>query len=108
MDFDNYFNTGKTIPLYFVRSFVLDRMNSVGILELNFIVNVSILVWSRKENDPVLENVLVLVFRLVWKNRKMKAEIRNSVARENINPEVLVSRKSFLKIFRGVYVVFCN
>ena len=32
---------------------------------------------------------------------------KNSVACENIKPEVLNSPKSFLKIFRNVYVGFC-
>ena len=68
--------------------FFLDCMNSVGILNLNIIVLIFILEWSRKEDDPVLENVSVLGFRLVWKIQKMKPEIGNSVARENVRPEV--------------------
>ena len=44
MDIDNYFNTGKTTPLYFVCFFVLDCMDTVGISELNIIGNVFILV----------------------------------------------------------------
>ena len=108
MDINNCLNTGKTTPLYFVCYFILDHMNSVAISELNIIFDVFILMWSRKENDLILENVSVLVFRLVWKNQKMKPEIRDSVARENISPEVLVSPKSFLKIFRDTYVVICN
>ena len=59
-------------------------MISAGISELSLNVNIFILAWGRKENDPVLENVHNIVFRLVnWKNQK-KPEIRNSVARENI------------------------
>ena len=56
---------------------------------------------EQKRNDPILENVSVLVFKLVWKIQKMKPEIGNSVARENIRQEVLISPKSFLKIFRN-------
>ena len=108
MDIDNYYNTGKTSPLYFVCSFILDCMNSVGISELNVINNVFILLWSRTENNPVLENVRVLVFRLVRKIQKTKPEIGTSVARENVRPEVLISLKSFLKIFRNAYVGFCD
>ena len=63
---------------------------------------------EQKNNDPILENVSVLVFRLVWKIQKTKPEIRNSVARENIRPEVLVSLKLILKIFRNAFVGFCN
>ena len=63
---------------------------------------------AEKKNDPILENVLILVFRLVWKNQEMNPEVRSSVARENIRPEVLASPKSFLKIFRDTYVGFCN
>ena len=56
---------------------------------------------EQKENDPILENVSVLVFRLVWKIQKTKPEIRNSVARENVRPEVLISVKLFMKLFRN-------
>ena len=52
MNFDNYFITGEITPLYSV-FFILDRMNSVGISELNIIFDVFISVWSRKENDPI-------------------------------------------------------
>ena len=63
---------------------------------------------EQKENDPNLQNVSVLVFRLVWKIQKTKPKIRNSVARENIRPEVLVSLQLFLKIFRNAFVGCCN
>ena len=63
---------------------------------------------AEKKNDPILENVLILVFRLVWKNQEMKPEVRNNVAREKIRPEVLASPKSFLEISLNAYVGFCN
>ena len=64
--------------------FHFDCMNSVGISELNIVFDVFILVWSREENDPILENISVLIFKLVWNNQKKKPEIGNGVARENI------------------------
>ena len=63
---------------------------------------------EQKRIDPFLENVSDLVFRLVWNIQKMKPEIRKSVARENVRPEVLVSLKPFLKLFRNTYVGFCK
>ena len=38
----------------------------------------------------------------------MKPEIGNSVARENVRPEVLVSLKSILKLFRNAEDEFCD
>ena len=67
----------------FCMFFILDRMNSVGISEFNTILDVFILVWNRRGNDPIQKNVSVLIFRLVWKSQKMKPEIGNDVTREN-------------------------
>ena len=58
----------KQFHCIFVCSFILDCMNSVGFSELNIVFDVFILVWSGEKNDPILENVSVLIFRLVWKN----------------------------------------
>ena len=99
------FNTGKSIPLCFVCSFILDFMNSVEISELNFVFDVFILVWSKEKMIP-FRKVAVLIFRLARKNQKMKQEIRNSVARENIWPEVIVCPETILKVFRNAYVGF--
>ena len=52
MNIDTYFNTEETTPLYFVCFFILDRLNSVGISELNIIFDVFILVWRGKKMIP--------------------------------------------------------
>ena len=50
MDIDNYFNIGEQF-LYTILCviFILDCLNSVGITELNIIVDVFVLVWRRKK-----------------------------------------------------------
>ena len=63
MNIDNYFNTGEKPSLIFCMFFNLDRMNSVGISELNIVFVFFVLVWTRKESH--LENVSVLMFRIV-------------------------------------------
>ena len=100
MSFDNYFGIGKQFHytiLYVL--FILDFMNSVGIAELNTIFNVSF--WcEEKRDDPVSANILILIFRLVWKFQKTKPEVENKVPCDNIRPEVLATLKSFPKKFR--------
>ena len=64
--------------------------------------------YGEERNEPILENVSVLTIRLVWKFQKMKPEMESSFSHENIKPDVLVSLKSFLKIFRNAYVGFRN
>ena len=96
----------KQFHYLFVCFFISDFMKSVGISELNFIVNVFVLVWRRKKMIPFRKIILVLIFRLVWKFQKMKPETEKSFPREYVRSEVLVSLKSFLKIFRNAYVGF--
>ena len=43
---------------------------------------------EEKEMIPFRKNVSVSLFRLVWEYQKMKPEIENSIARENIRREV--------------------
>ena len=59
---------------------------------------------EKKEEIPFLENVSVLIFRLVWKFQKTKPEIENSFTCGNIRPEVLANLKSFPKPFRNTSV----
>ena len=61
---------------------------------------------AKKEDDPISENVLILIFRFVWEFQKTKQEVKNKVTCENIKPQNLVSLRSFPKIFRNVYVGF--
>ena len=52
MDIDNYFNIGEQYVytvLYVL--FILDWTNSVGITELNIIVDVFVFVWRRKKGS---------------------------------------------------------
>ena len=46
------------------------------------------------------------MFRLVWQISEDDTGNESSVTSENIWPEVLVSLKSFWKIFRDAYVEF--
>ena len=49
------------------------------------------------KNDPIFGNVLLLVFRSVWRFQKTKSEVEIKLACENIRPENLANIKSFLK-----------
>ena len=70
--------------------FILDCMDSVAVAKLSITSGISFQC-GEERNDSTLENVSVLVIRLVWKIQKTKPEIGNTVTREIIKPEVLVS-----------------
>ena len=57
---------------------ILNCMDSVGIAESNFVFNVSFQCGEGR-NDPILENLSVLLFRLVWKLQTTEPEIKNNV-----------------------------
>ena len=71
-------------------------MDSVEIAKLNITSGISFQC-GKERNDPNLENVSVLIFRLVWKIQRTKPEIGNDVTRENIKLEVLVSSEIIFK-----------
>ena len=54
--------------------FILDRMNSVGIAELNNTFDVFISVWKRR-NDPSDKNGSILLFRSVWNFQQARPEV---------------------------------
>ena len=75
--------------------FFLDCTNSVGVSELSVILDVFILVWNRRENDPIYKNVSVLIFRLVRQNSEDDTGNKNSVTREDIKRKIQLVRNHF-------------
>ena len=104
MDIDNYSNIGDQLPctiLYVL--LILDCLNSVGITELNIIVNIFISVWRRK-NDPIPENAPVLLFRLVWKFQKTKQQVNKKLRVKALNRKFYFVQKSLFNIQRRAFV----
>ena len=64
-------------------------MSSVGIakLNINFVISFQC---GKERNDPIVENFLILIFRLVWKFLKMKTGNRKIITGDNFKTEVLV------------------
>ena len=54
--------------------FNIDYLNSVGIAELNNVLDVFFPVRKRK-NDPRVKNVFILLFRSVWNFQQAKPEV---------------------------------
>ena len=59
---------------------------------------------EKKELIPFQKNVLVLVFRLIWKFQKTKPETANSFVCENIRPEVSFCEEIISDVSRSAYV----
>ena len=70
----NHFSHQKQFYCAILRSFILDRMNSVEIAELNNTFDVFISVWKRR-NGLRVKNVSILLFRSVWNFQQVRPEV---------------------------------
>ena len=92
--------------IFFVCSFILDCMRSVGITELNIVLVFSYQCGKEKNDPSVMSVFSFLIFRLAWNFQPLKPEVTKMFTCENIKPEILFCLKSFWILSRSASVDF--